>query len=194
MDEVQILRRAFLESPAAQVITRQRHVWLCNAAFAALFGYRPEELRDASLEPLYPSRQEFAAIGRRGLERMRKDPYYADERMMKNRREEVFWCRVRGVTLTPEEPFALAVWSFERITDRSVPGGDLTRREREIAGLMAAGLTSKEIARRLARSPRTVETHRTRLMRKLGARNAAEVVAQVLSPVGLEANAAQDED
>jgi DNA-binding NarL/FixJ family response regulator len=51
--------------------------------------------------------------------------------------------------------------------------GELTAREREVLGLVADGLTSKAIATRLGISPRTVETHRENLMRKLGVRTAA---------------------
>jgi len=48
----------------------------------------------------------------------------------------------------------------------------LTRRERQILFLVAQGATSKEIADQLFISPRTVEVHRTRLMKKLGVANA----------------------
>lgn len=53
----------------------------------------------------------------------------------------------------------------------------LTPREREILAQVAAGRTSKEIARALAISPRTVEVHRSHLMEKLGARSLADLVA-----------------
>jgi DNA-binding NarL/FixJ family response regulator len=52
----------------------------------------------------------------------------------------------------------------------------LTNREREIMQLAAEGHTSAEIAKRLFISPRTVETHRANLMRKLGVRNHAELI------------------
>jgi DNA-binding NarL/FixJ family response regulator len=52
----------------------------------------------------------------------------------------------------------------------------LTPREREVLQLVAEGHTSPEIAERLFISPRTVETHRSNLMRKLGLRTPADVV------------------
>lgn len=93
----------------------------------------------------------------------------------------MFWARARGVTLTPEQPFALTVWTFERLTDRANPRNDLTPREKEIAFHVANGKTSKEIGRLVAISPRTVEVHRARLMKKLGVRNLAELVSAVVS-------------
>jgi two-component system response regulator FixJ len=62
------------------------------------------------------------------------------------------------------------------------PGRErLTRREREVLTLIAAGASNKEAGRRLGISPRTVEVHRARIMEKLGARNAADLVRIVLS-------------
>jgi len=55
----------------------------------------------------------------------------------------------------------------------------LSRREAEVADLLLAGLRTQEIAERLGLSPRTVEMHRTRLIRRLGARTAAEAVGLI---------------
>jgi DNA-binding NarL/FixJ family response regulator len=52
----------------------------------------------------------------------------------------------------------------------------LTKRESEILRLIVGGQTNKQIARLLSRSERTVEYHRNRLMRKMAARNVAELV------------------
>lgn len=57
----------------------------------------------------------------------------------------------------------------------------LTRREREVAELVTLGHTSQEIGVLLGISPRTVECHRARLMRKLNARSAATLAAQMVA-------------
>ncbi|RPI69714.1 MAG: DNA-binding response regulator [Ignavibacteriae bacterium] len=56
------------------------------------------------------------------------------------------------------------------------PPVSLTKREEEIVTLVAKGLTSQEIGKKLFISPRTVETHRARIMDKLGVNNAAGLV------------------
>lgn len=56
----------------------------------------------------------------------------------------------------------------------------LTGREREVLTGIAEGQTNKEIAARLGISPRTVESHRERLMRKLGIRTVAGLTKLVL--------------
>lgn len=52
----------------------------------------------------------------------------------------------------------------------------LTRREREVLQLLAEGRNNREVAERLERSVKTIETHRARLMRKVGAGSLAELV------------------
>jgi two-component system, NarL family, response regulator NreC len=56
----------------------------------------------------------------------------------------------------------------------------LTNREREVLQLAAEGHTNAEIAARLFISPRTVETHRSNVMHKLGLRSQTELVRYAL--------------
>jgi predicted ATPase/DNA-binding CsgD family transcriptional regulator len=55
--------------------------------------------------------------------------------------------------------------------------GRLTRREREVAALIARGLTNRAIAATLGISERTVDTHVERILGKLGARRRAQIAA-----------------
>lgn len=54
-------------------------------------------------------------------------------------------------------------------------GPRLTAREREVMQLLAEGRTTRDVARELHLSAKTVETHRVNLMRKLGFRTLAEL-------------------
>lgn len=56
----------------------------------------------------------------------------------------------------------------------------LSRRERQVMQLVAAGQTTREIADTLYLSPNTVENHRRKAMRKVGAKNTAELVRYAL--------------
>jgi DNA-binding CsgD family transcriptional regulator len=56
----------------------------------------------------------------------------------------------------------------------------LTKREREVLSLISEGCSNKEGALRMQISPRTFESHRAEAMRKLGARNTAELVRTAL--------------
>lgn len=52
----------------------------------------------------------------------------------------------------------------------------LSEREREVLGMIVAGLTNKEIGRALSLSPRTVESHRANLFAKLEAESLAQLI------------------
>lgn len=55
----------------------------------------------------------------------------------------------------------------QRLRDEAQPGDQLTPRQREVLQLVAEGLSTKEIARRLDLSVKTVDTHRSQLMKQL---------------------------
>jgi DNA-binding CsgD family transcriptional regulator len=59
--------------------------------------------------------------------------------------------------------------------------GELSRREIEVLGLVAAGMASREIADRLFISVCTVNNHRQRILEKLGTRSSAEAVRYAAS-------------
>lgn len=63
---------------------------------------------------------------------------------------------------------------------QALTGGLLTSRETEVLRLIALGYTSNETAERLAVSPRTIESHRAHIQRKLETRTRAELVDYAL--------------
>lgn len=64
---------------------------------------------------------------------------------------------------------------------QELPKSALSRREREIAALVAEGLTNKEIAQRLFISERTADGHLEHIREKLGVTNRAQVAAWVVA-------------
>lgn len=166
----------FEHAPVGLVVTRHRTIDSCNARFGEIFQYHPAELTGKSLSILYPSNREFVDIGRLALPAMSDGSGYEDQRIMKRRDGTHFWCRVRGRSTTPDEPYACCVWSFTELTEVR-QAAILTRREREIAMYVVRGMPNKDIAARLTISHRTVEAHRSRMMQKLKATNTAELIS-----------------
>jgi DNA-binding NarL/FixJ family response regulator len=64
---------------------------------------------------------------------------------------------------------------------RSDTAAMLTEREQEVVALIAEGYRTREMAQMLSLSQKTVERHRTNLMRKLGVRSATGVVAYAIT-------------
>ena len=64
---------------------------------------------------------------------------------------------------------------------RDAQSPDLTARERQVIRLIASGHRTREIAQVLSLSHKTIEKHRTSLMRKLGLRNASAVAAYAIA-------------
>ncbi|HZY87141.1 MAG TPA: response regulator transcription factor [Gemmataceae bacterium] len=75
---------------------------------------------------------------------------------------------------------ALGVYSRKTGSLPPDPYHTLTAREREVLQLTAEGHSGADIAERLYISPRTVETHRANLMRKLKVRNQKELIRYAL--------------
>jgi len=72
-----------------------------------------------------------------------------------------------------------------RVATLQFPGRDpLTRREREVLEQFTSGASNKEAGRKLGISPRTIEDHRANIMKKLGARNAADLIRIVMTASG----------
>ncbi|SEO33582.1 PAS domain S-box-containing protein [Salinihabitans flavidus] len=168
---------AFEEAPVGIVLTECRIIRACNLTFSSMLGYRREDLIGQSFRMLYPSGEEFDRIRDIGLEPLKRDEYYSDERMMSTANGVMIWCRFRAHSLTPSDPLAQVVMSFTRIAD--TPPVALSPRERQVLGGIGRGLTSKEIAHELGLSPRTIDDVRARLLRRFSVRNAAELLAKL---------------
>jgi FixJ family two-component response regulator len=79
-------------------------------------------------------------------------------------------------------PPAHARDTSQKIPAFNFPGcKPLTRREREVLAQITAGASNKEAARQLGLSSRTIEDHRANIMKKIGVRNAAELVRRIFS-------------
>jgi DNA-binding NarL/FixJ family response regulator len=75
-------------------------------------------------------------------------------------------------------------------TSAKEPGDPLTEREHEVLRLLALGHTNQEVAAALFVSVRTAETHRARIVEKLGLKTRAQLVRYALDSGALDLEAA----
>jgi two-component system response regulator FixJ len=92
---------------------------------------------------------------------------------------------VKASTVVTRVREAVDAWSRRHSNGNlphAFPGHEqLTTRERDVLGQIAAGSSNKQAGRELGISPRTIEVHRARIMEKLGAKNAADLVRIALA-------------
>jgi PAS domain S-box-containing protein len=169
---------AFDAAPIGLVLTENRVIRRANATFASMAGYDVDALIGQSFRMFYDTDTEFAEVRDIGLAALEREGAYCDERMLRRADGTRIWCRFRARSLTPKAPLMRMVLSFAAVAG-AAQGPALTPREREVLQHMARGLTSKEIAQILGRSPRTVEDVRARLLRKFGVPNAARLLARL---------------
>ncbi|MEZ4807391.1 MAG: response regulator transcription factor [Flavobacteriales bacterium] len=104
----------------------------------------------------------------------------ADGYLVKNCGKEELLLAIRGVHAGRKHfssSLAEALLSARKETaSRSDVLASLSERELEVLAALAEGLTNKEIGERLFISPRTVDTHRTNLMKKLDCHNVVGLV------------------
>ncbi|RJG06352.1 PAS domain-containing protein [Noviherbaspirillum cavernae] len=174
----------FLRAPVGMCVSRNRVIHACNDALAAMFGYAAGELVGQSLLVLYPTMDEFERTGARIVPIMNAKGHYSDERIMKRANQDLFWCHVTGCALIHNDPHAAGIWTFEDLSSKRPVTAVLTPREREIAALLVEGKTSKLIARQIGLSPRTVEMHRAKLMKKFAAATSGELVHRLVGVTG----------
>ena len=162
--------------PVGTMLSNERVITNINALFADMFGYKPDDVIGKSLEFLYPSYRDFIDRGEQWFDFLQNSGEHCDERIMLRKGEEPISVRVKGRCYDRKDPYRLVACTFEVITP-PVGSFRLSGRERAIVTAMSEGMTSKEIARNLSLSPRTIETYRSRLMIKTGARNASQLIA-----------------
>lgn len=95
------------------VYLRDRMIVRCNRRFEEMFGYGPGELTGKGIVVLYPTPDEYDRIGRVGYGYLETHETYSDERLMRRRNGDLFWCRVSGRVLDRDRPAHLGVWIFQ---------------------------------------------------------------------------------
>lgn len=169
---------AFDLAPVGIVLTENRIIQACNTTFADMFGYAKTELLGQSFRVLYASNEEFEQIRDVGLKTLQDGKRYSDERIMPRKDGSLFWCRFCAHSPTPDDPLRRAILSYADMSEHR-PHAALSARERQIVTHLISGRTSKEIARQIEISPRTVEFYRARLLKKFNVSNVTELLAHL---------------
>jgi DNA-binding CsgD family transcriptional regulator len=192
-DEHDLAERSFEEALA---LDRELGNWAygayCLEGFAGLAGARGQGARAARLwgaaealrssigVPLPPEPRPYyersAAAARARLEEGAWEAAFAGGKAMGlEEAVEYALCEGEGSTTSPEASFAAE--QAASAGGRQPP--NLTRREKEIAALVARGLTSRQIASKLVLSTHTVDKHVSNILKKLGVNSREQVAVRM---------------
>jgi PAS domain S-box-containing protein len=171
-EEEHRFRDLYHQSPVALYRTRLEDGKLleCNKALAALLGYSSVEECKAnhySVDHYVQPQQRQILLNRLHKEKSVKD----FELQIRRADNKEIWVELTA-ELYPEEGWIEG--AMREITAAKV----LTETEKQILNLIMQGKSSRQIARQLYRSVRTIEDHRAHIMHKLQARNLVELTVR----------------
>jgi predicted ATPase/DNA-binding SARP family transcriptional activator/DNA-binding CsgD family transcriptional regulator len=185
----------------ARQIEHTHAVALILYVLGASAGEVGSPIRSARLWGAAESMLDALGLGLGPAERYFYEPYFAvAQTRLGEEALEMAWAEGQSMTLEEAIEYAL---SFEEETTLSTDftpkvhplaaeaSGKLTRREKEIAELIARGLTNRQIAAGLVISEHTVATHVARILKKLRLRSRAQMgywLAQQWSPPSDQGN------
>lgn len=172
---------AFDHGPEAMLVLSERRILRASRRVEEMFGWSARELEGQSMRQLYPGQIDYEVIGAKAHQAMRQQAIYTDQRFMQRKNGQIIMVEARGRAMEAHDPWKLAIWTYREVkTTPPEQEYHLTQTEWRVAGYLANGFSSKEIAQSLGRSPRTVEVHRANMIRKLGVRNSSELIRKLL--------------
>jgi PAS domain S-box-containing protein len=164
----------------------------CNKVGCEMLGCKKESIADLRIEDVHPTKEADHLIER--IERLASEKSsHAQSMPVKNYDGTVLFKEVTFIPLTfADKKYILSVLrdaSPEKTGQTRSPGdlnhssknSHLTATEINVLKLIANGMSNKDIARLLSRSPRTIENHRAHLMKKLDVDNSIELVRQAVA-------------
>lgn len=113
-------QQALLDNAGVGIVfLRQRMVVRCNQRYAEIFGYDTHQsLIGQNSDTFHPDRTAFRALGRTAYPVLAAGQPYRDERLMRRRDGTLFWGRLTGSLLNPEDTAEGSVWIIDDIDDQ----------------------------------------------------------------------------
>ncbi|HTT11655.1 MAG TPA: PAS domain S-box protein [Burkholderiaceae bacterium] len=110
---------AILDSALVGIVfLRNRRFELVNARFEEMFGWSRGAIRGQSGEVVWPSFEDYLAVGRRTTPMLKRGEAVDFEHQVRRRDGSLFWCHVRGRAVDGSNLAGGTIWIAEDITRR----------------------------------------------------------------------------
>lgn len=178
-------RATFESAPIGMLVMRHDTIVAVNRALCGMFRTSESTLVGERFGTLFPDGDALAAIRPTIAEAVGRVGQYREHRLLRQSAlpgaTEPELIQVSLQYLQVDAEHLLVICGADDLA-RAQAGGhaDLTPRERDVALLLRKRYTAKEIGKCLGISHRTVEVHRSRLMRKYGVNSAAALLRCLL--------------
>lgn len=133
------LELIFENAVAGIAFARDRVIERVNRRFAEMVGYRKEELVGQSTEIVYPSREQFEALGRDAYPMLAEGRIYEGQAQFRRKDGTLFWVHLAGRAVDHDRKGNESIWVFEDITERKAAEERLTRSEAYFRALIENG-------------------------------------------------------
>jgi diguanylate cyclase (GGDEF)-like protein/PAS domain S-box-containing protein len=111
--------RAILENALVGIANVQgKKIISVNRKFEEIFGFERHEILDMKADILYPSNDDYEAIGKAAYSLLANGEIYQGERQLKRKDGALFWCAMSAKSIIDNQPEEGIIWLYEDITQR----------------------------------------------------------------------------
>ena len=130
-------QRAILENAAVGILfSKSGVIQECNIRTAEMLGYERNELEGRDGVTVYPSQQDYLALGRQAGPPLSKGMAFSTELELKRKDGSLFWSRLYGRAIDPLNTADGTVWIIEDISDHRRDEDQLRRAVLEMQAIM----------------------------------------------------------
>ncbi|MDD5249564.1 MAG: EAL domain-containing protein [Rhodocyclaceae bacterium] len=140
--------RAILENATVGILfSRNRKLVQANPLCAEMFGYRHDEFIGLAGQDLYPSADDYAAIGREAGPVLAAGKAYQAEIQMRRKDGSLFWCRFSAKSVDPRNSYTGTIWIMEDVTWDRLMRDALEQSTAELGAIFDAALIGITVLR-----------------------------------------------
>jgi PAS domain S-box-containing protein len=113
-----------------------RKIVRCNRRFEDMLGYEPGELDKARFQQIFPTEREYRRTNAAMAQHFLKHRVFANERLMRRKSGELFWCALSAKKLNPGTRSRRAIWILQDISRRKNAEEALQRTHQRLESLV----------------------------------------------------------